>query len=253
MQEALLRLQQSERESVQNVEAWLTTVVTRLSIDTLRSARHRREVYPGEWLPEPIYLAPSPEQAALTRSRLSIGLLYLLEKLEPEQRVVFVLREVFEYPYRSVAGIIGKSEGSCRQLMVRARAELGRSKGQSVASSSKVSPFSVDRFIVALEQGDEEELLRIIAPDARLVGDGGGKVPSVMNVLQGADRIVRFFRGLRLKFGDVWERRSATVNAAPGALVFRDGALVGVVSLDEEGGRISAIYLMSNPDKIGDA
>src|ERR1700760_220217 len=97
VQEALLRYEQSDHESIQNVEAWLTTVVTRLCIDKLRSAQHRREVYPGEWLPEPIFNAPTPEQDAITRSRLSVGLLYLLEKLEPQQRVIFVLREVFEH------------------------------------------------------------------------------------------------------------------------------------------------------------
>jgi RNA polymerase sigma-70 factor (ECF subfamily) len=102
----------------------MTTVVTRLCIDKLRSAQHRREMYPGEWLPEPIFSAPTPEQDAITRSRLSVGLLYLLEKLEPEQRVVFILRKVFGHSYRSIAEIAGKSEAACRQLMVRARAAL---------------------------------------------------------------------------------------------------------------------------------
>jgi RNA polymerase sigma-70 factor (ECF subfamily) len=128
VQEALLRLEQSDRKSIRNVEAWLTTVVTRRCIDKLRSAQHRREVYPGEWLPEPVFNAPTPEQDAITRSRLSVGLLYLLEKLEPEQRVVFILREVFEHSYRSIAEIAGKSEAACRQLMVRARAALDRAR-----------------------------------------------------------------------------------------------------------------------------
>jgi len=140
VQEALLRFEQSDRASIQNVEAWLTTVVTRLSIDKLRSAQHRREVYPGEWLPEPVFGAPDPEQDAITRSRLSVGLLYVLEKLEPEQRVVFVLREVFEHSYQSIAEIIGKSEAACRQLMVRARAALDSARqappvSRAIASS----------------------------------------------------------------------------------------------------------------------
>src|SRR3954451_13223036 len=155
VQEALLRLEQSDRASIQNVEAWLTTVVTRLSIDKLRSAQHRREVYPGEWLPEPVFAAPTPEQDAITRSRLSVGLLYLVEKLEPEQRVVFVLREVFEHSYQSIAEITGKSEAAFRQLMVRARGALERAK-QAPPVAATVESSVVTRFIEALAHGDEE-------------------------------------------------------------------------------------------------
>jgi len=143
VQEALLRFAQSNNESIHNVEAWLTTVVTRLCIDKLRSAQHRREVYPGEWLPEPVFNAPTPEQDAITRSRLSVGLLYLLEKLEPEQRVVFILREVFEHSYQSIAEIAGKSEAACRQLMVRARAALDRARKVPLRPEPLRTPSSV--------------------------------------------------------------------------------------------------------------
>src|SRR3954470_23037340 len=114
VQEALLRLQASDQRSIDNPEAWLTTVVTRLAIDKLRSAQRRREIYTGEWLPEPVFGAPTQEQNAITQSRLSLGLLYLLEKLEPEQRAVFVLREVFEHSYDRIAEIIDKSPSACR-------------------------------------------------------------------------------------------------------------------------------------------
>jgi RNA polymerase sigma-70 factor (ECF subfamily) len=155
VEEALLRLEQSDPASIQNVEAWLTTVVTRLSIDKLRSAQHRREVYPGEWVPEPVFGAPTPEQDAITRSRLSVGLFYLLEKLEPEQRIVFVLREVFEHSYQSIAEIVGKSEAGCRQLMVRARAALDRAKQAPPVSTANASSI-VTCFIDALARGDEK-------------------------------------------------------------------------------------------------
>ena len=250
VQEALLRFEQSDRASIQNAEAWLTTVVTRLSIDKLRSAQHRREVYPGEWLPEPVFAAPSPEQDAITRSRLSVGLLYLLEKLEPEQRVVFVLREVFEHSYQSIAEIAGKSEAACRQLMVRARAALDRAK-QAPPVSGTVSSSIVSRFLDALAHGDEKELLGIIAQDAVLVSDGGGKVPSTLKPVYGADRIMRFFVGLRRKHADIFDDvQFATVNSGPGMLTFRDGQLVSVASVSIEDGRIAAIYSVSNPDKI---
>ena len=249
VQEALLRFEQSDQKSIQNIEAWLTTVVTHLSIDTLRSARHRRELYPGEWLPEPIFKAPTPEQDAITRSRLSVGLLYLLEKLEPEQRVVFVLREVFQHPYQSIAEIAGRSEGACHQLMVRARAALDRAK-QTPPLSEKIAAPIVNRFIEALTHGDEKELLAILAYDAVLIADGGGKVPSILNPLHGADRITRFFKGLLRKDGNVIEVRPSTVNSGPGLLTFRDGQLVSVACVSIQDDRITAIYAVNNPDKI---
>jgi RNA polymerase sigma-70 factor (ECF subfamily) len=249
VQEALLRLEQADRASIQNAEAWLTTVVTRLCIDRLRSAQHRREVYPGEWLPEPVFEAPSPEQDAITRSRLSVALLYLLEKLEPEQRVVFVLREVFQHSYRSIAEIAGKSEAACRQLMVRARAALDRAK-QAPPARGMIEQSIVTRFIDALLRGDEEELLGILAQDAVLVGDGGGKVQSILNPVYGAGRITRFFMGILRKSDQAWEIHPATVNSGAGMLTFRDGQLQSVTSVSVEDGRITAIYSVSNPDKI---
>jgi RNA polymerase sigma-70 factor, ECF subfamily len=249
VQEALLRFEQSDQASIQNVDAWLRTVVTRLSIDKLRSAQHRREVYPGEWLPEPVFNAPTPEQNAITRSRLSIGLLYLLEKLEPEQRVVFVLREVFEHSYQSIAEITGKSETACRQLMVRARAALARAK-QEPPVSEALAESVVKRFIDALAHGDEKELLGILAKDAVLVADGGGKVPSALNPVYGSDRIARFFLGLRRKYGNVLEMRPATVNSGPGLLSFRDGVLVSVASVSIKDDCITAIYASPIPTRF---
>lgn len=250
VQEALLRLQQSDGSSIKNVEAWLTTVVTHLSIDALRSARRQRETYPGEWLPEPVFNAPSPEQDALTQSRLSLGLLYLLEKLEPEQRIVFVLREVFEHSYQSIAKIAGKSEAACRQLMARARAALDRARHAPPPPSEAVAQSVLTRFLQALAVGDEKELLQIIGSDAVLIGDGGGKAPSVLKPIYGADRITRFFMGIMRKQGDVFERNAATVNGGPGLLTFRDGQLISVAGLAIRDGLITGIYSVSNPEKI---
>jgi RNA polymerase sigma-70 factor (ECF subfamily) len=249
VQEALLRFEQADHGSIRNAEAWLTTVVTRLCIDKLRSAAHRREVYPGEWLPEPVFDASTAEQDAITRSRLSLGLLYLLEKLEPEQRVVFVLREVFEYSYETIAEILGKSEPACRQLMVRARGAVERARHAPPASGGVASPI-LTRFINALAQCDEKELLQVLAPDAVLVADGGGKVPSILRPVYHADRIVRFYLGVRRKLGDVWNVLPATVNSGPGILTFREGQLSSVSGITIEGGLITAIYSVSNPEKI---
>lgn len=249
VQEALLRLHQSNTQSIRNKEAWLTTVVTRLAIDKLRSAQHRREVYPGEWLPEPVFGAPTPEQDAITQSRLTLGLLYLLEKLAPEQRAVFVLREVFEHSYERIAEITERSEAACRQLMVRARAALERSREHPPVSST-IANSVVSRFLLALSRGDERELLGVITDDAILVGDGGGKVASILNPVYGADRIIRFFFGVARKLGRAWEVRPAIVNSGPGLVTYIDEHLSSVTSLEFEGERISAIYSVSNPDKL---
>ena len=249
VQEALLRLAQTRPAGIENTEAWLTTVVTRLAIDKLRSAQHRRELYTGEWLPEPLFRAPDPEQQAITRSRLSVGLLYMLERLEPEQRVVFVLREVFDYAYGAIAGILGKSEAACRQLMVRAHAALDRNRHVPPAPHALASSL-ISQLIEALSQGDEAALLSLLADDAVLIADGGGKAPSILNPLHGADHVSRFFLGLLRKFGDVFDRRPTMVNGCPGMLTFRDGQLVSVASIDVENGRIGAIYSVNNPDKL---
>src|SRR4051812_43883260 len=234
VQEALLRLEQANQASIQNPEAWLTTVVTRLAIDKLRSAQHRREVYPGEWLPEPVFGAPTPEQNAMTQSRLTLGLLYLLEKLEPEQRAVFVLREVFEHSYDRIAEITEKSEAACRQLMVRARTALERSREHPPVSSG-VADSVLSRFLDALAKSDEKALLGIIADDAILVADGGGKVRSVLNPIHGAHRITRFFLGVLQKLGNGWVVRPAIVNSGPGLITHTDGQLSSVTSLVIEG------------------
>jgi len=250
VQEAMLRFEkESGHTEIRNPAAWLTTVVSRLSIDKLRSAQHRREVYPGEWLPEPVFNAPSPEQDAITHSRLSVALLYLLEKLEPEQRIVFVLREVFEQPYETIAGVLGKSEPSCRQVMVRARAALDRAR-QSPPARGDIAQSVVKRFIQALSLGDENQLLGILAPDAVLVGDGGGKVQSVINPIFGAERIARFFMGIRKKPGHGLEVFPAEVNSGVGMLTWRDGQLISVASVSIENGRITGIYSVGNPDKL---
>ena len=248
VQEAMLRLVQDDGAQIRNREAWLTTVVTRLAIDRLRSAARRREVYPGEWLPEPVFGGPSAEQEMITRSRLTLGLLYLMERLEPEQRAVYVLREVFEYPYDRIAEILNKSEAACRQLMVRARAALERANPAPPEDRAEADRI-LNRFLEALSHGDERALLGVLTPDAVLVADGGGKVPSVLNPIYGAQRITRFFLGIRKK--NVLEAYVAAVNSRPGILTYSGGQLVSVAGLEIAEGRISAIYSVSNPDKIG--
>jgi RNA polymerase sigma-70 factor, ECF subfamily len=250
VQEAYLRPNPSQEE-LRNPEAWLTTVVSRIAIDRLRSAQHRREVYPGQWLPEPVLQAPQ-EQEAITHSRLSIAFLHLLDKLEPEQRAAFVMREVFDYAYREIADLLGKSEATCRQIVTRARRVFAK-EDAPVNSSSHVSSDLVSRFMDALTTGDEKTLLQLLACDATLTTDGGGKVRAAMNVIYGADRVVKFFLGVRKKQRGDYTLVPVSINTEPGLLVRIGGNIAGAVAFAANDNLISAIYSISNPDKLATA
>jgi RNA polymerase sigma-70 factor (ECF subfamily) len=250
VQDAYLRFQDADFESLRQPEAWLTTVVSRLALDQLRSARHRREIYPGQWLPEPVFNAPLAEQRQITRSRLSLAFLHLLEKLRPEERAIFVLREVFEYSFGEIAAIVGKSDAACRQMMTRARAQLGTGAPEPREAASTEA---IERFLDALEAGDEQALMGVLAPGAVFYGDGGGKVRAVVNPVYGAERIVRFFLGLARKYPGRFSRNRIDVNGEPGVLTLLDGKLNSVAGLAWRDGRIAAIYNVLNPDKLGSA
>jgi RNA polymerase sigma-70 factor (ECF subfamily) len=265
LQDAYLRLEQVDFDTLHEPEAWLTTVVSRLALDQLRSARHRRETYPGEWLPEPIFDAPLAEQNEITRSRLSVAFLHLLEKLKPEERAVFVLREVFEYSYREIGAMLSKSEAACRQTMTRARARLetrkppGPDEPPETPLEANESPRTsdlaemrplVERFVSALTAGDEQALLEMLAPGAVLYGDGGGKVQAVVNPIYGAERIVRFFAGLTRKYAGRFSQSVATINSEPGFMTLSDGELSSMTAVACDDGRITHLYAVLNPDKL---
>ncbi|MEZ5365374.1 MAG: RNA polymerase sigma factor SigJ [Bryobacterales bacterium] len=245
VQDAYLRFESADVAALRQPAAWLTTVVSRLALDLLRSARRRREVYPGEWLPEPVFDAPLQEQRQITRSRLSIALLHLLETLGPEERAVFVLREVFERSYAEIAEIVGKSAAACRQAMTRARQRIA-----AQAPATPAPPDLAEQFLAALDAGDEHALMQLLAPDAVLYGDGGGKALAVVNPVFGAERIVRFYLGLRRKYGDRFDRRPSVVNGEPGLIALLDGAMNSVTALAWRDGRITALYNVLNPDKL---
>ncbi len=250
VQDAWLRWQSVDAQTVREPAAWLTTVTARIALDRLRSARVKRETYPGVWLPEPILDAPSPESAALAKSGLTVAFLFLLERLNPEERAAFVLREVFEQPFRRIGEAIGKTEATCRQLVRRAREKV-RSDGAPRAAVNRAEfEQALTNFLDALEAGDEAALLASLTPDAVLYGDGGGKAQSVINPLDGADRIVRFLLGLRHKYPGSFIYRRAEVNGLPGVIAFRDGAVNAVASYEVINGRIARIFHVLNPDKI---
>ncbi|MBS1884007.1 MAG: RNA polymerase sigma-70 factor [Actinobacteria bacterium] len=256
VQEGLLRLHLAEEgeERIESPRAYLSTVVSRLALDQLRSAAHRRETYVGEWLPEPLLTSSDadPARAAETADSLSLAFLVMLESLSPEQRAAFLLREVFDEPYDRIARIIGTSEQNSRQLAARARRHVEERRPRFEASREQREELA-SRFFAAAEDGELEELERLLADDVVLRGDGGGKAPALKSPLHGRAKVARaLLGGMRAvaRFGI--SSRPVEVNGQPARLFFdREGGLVGTMSLDIAGGQVQCIRSVVNPDKLG--
>lgn len=266
VQDAMLGLVKAQRAgtAVDNVKAYLTTAVTRLGINHLRSARVRRETYVGAWLPEPL-VAPAgrqgPAEHAELADALSMAFLVMLEALSPVERAVFMLREVFGYGYPEVAALVGKSEVNCRQIFTRARQRIpapgpGPVPGPAEAPARQAAAAELaDRFFTAAAGGDIEALLALLAPDVVLVGDGGGKAQALAVPLTGRLRVARLFAGLFRRFTKLGViMRPAWVNGRPGAL-FHDpqNRIAVVTSLELTDGAVHAVHAVHavmNPDKL---
>lgn len=248
VQDAWVRARQDEHADIRSHRAYLTTIVTRLCIDRLRSAERSRMEYFGPWLPEPL-AEPNQEPAELASS-LTTAFLVLLEKLSPTERAVFLLREVFDFDFDEIARIVGKSEANTRQILVRARARLRDARPRFTASRRE-SEEIVRRFRRACATGNVEELMAILHPEARLVADGGGKAPSATRPVLGPDRIAKFVLGYSRKAG--WletDFRLVTINGQPGLLLRHPLSGTGTYSFEIEDGCIRAIYVVRNPDKL---
>jgi RNA polymerase sigma-70 factor, ECF subfamily len=253
VQEAYLRWHQAPAEEIRSPEAWLVTVVTRLCIDRLRSAAAERETYPGNWLPEPLFVesSPSPEEQVELASNLSMAFMILLERLAPAERAAFLLRDVFDCPYSEIARIIGKSETACRQIVSRARERVRRDQPRFEASEEDRLRL-MEKFAAAIDANDEQTLLALFAEDATLTSDGGGKAPAARNVIRGAERLTRLFLGVARKLKGNVTRTFLPINGEPGLVTFVDGRPVSALSFVTDGVRIHALYNVLNPDKLKD-
>jgi RNA polymerase sigma-70 factor (ECF subfamily) len=234
VQEAFLRMHQTLQrdEPIASPRAYIATLVTRLAIDQLRSARVRRERYVGEWLPEPLVTEPSPAERAETADSLSLAFLVLLESLSPQQRAAFLLREVFEYPYAEVAEFIGTDVDSTRHLVARARNHLRERRPRYYASRRQREELAA-RFFAAAEQGDLQALEALLAQDVALHGDGGGKVPALARPVNGRERVARTLVAGISALARLGGRMHVTeVNGQPGAMAFdSQDRLVGVMGI----------------------
>jgi RNA polymerase sigma-70 factor, ECF subfamily len=253
VQETWLRYESSPTQPT-STKAFLSAVVTRISIDVLRSARVRREEYVGQWFPEPLLTDPyeDPARSAELADSVSMAALLLLERLSPLERAVFVLREVFGFGFPEVASAVGRSEAACRQLAVRARRHMDAGRPRFEADRQERDELAA-RFFDALRDGDVEGLQELLAADVQMTGDGGGKAPALTRTIFGAANVARVLAAgfpLLVRTGVAVERHE--VNGQPGAILRdRDGKVVSTLTLDMLGGRIQTIRTVINPDKLG--
>ncbi|TDU86584.1 RNA polymerase sigma-70 factor (ECF subfamily) [Kribbella voronezhensis] len=254
VQEAFLRLHRSSQDGVDNLEAYATTVTTRLAIDTLRSARVRRERYVGPWLPEPILDSPDVDPAYRIEldDTVSMAFLVLLEALSPVERAVFVLREVIGYEYAEIAAVVDKSEANCRQIFARAKTRIKDGQPRFAASREDRDRLATE-FLGAIRNGDLAGLERLLAENVVFVGDGGGRTPAVQQPIIGVVAVARFLLGL-MRQGDRLGVLLDLVQAnGQPALRIRaaDGAMLGVLTIDVDTDRIVGLNNILNPDKLG--
>jgi RNA polymerase sigma-70 factor, ECF subfamily len=253
VQESWLRYAASSTEPA-SAKAFLSAVVTRISINVLRSARVRREAYVGPWFPEPLLEDPyqDPVRSAELADSLSMAVLLLLERLSPSERAVFVLRDVFGFSFAEVAAALGRSEAACRQLAVRARRHMDDGRPRFDADRKDRDELA-ERFFAAFTDGDVDQLRQFLAADVAIVGDTGGKAPQWGTGIYGARNVARLLGALVAPFVEIggWIEQH-DVNGQPGAIFHdRDGKVINTWALDILDGQIQAIRTVSNPDKLG--
>ncbi|HYK52067.1 MAG TPA: RNA polymerase sigma-70 factor [Candidatus Eremiobacteraceae bacterium] len=250
LQEAYIRWQQAPDEEIRSPKAFLITVVSRLCMDHLGSARVRREQSVGQWLPEPLVTDPGDDPLGVLRvdESLSLALLVLLERLTPVERAVFLLREVFDYSYPEIAKSLGQSEANCRQLLHRARQRVGDMR-QRFEASSQAHRELLARFLDAARDGEVERLMSLLARDAELHIDGGAAAP-MPNVISGADKVARGLTAGSRNLPAGLVMRPATINGDAGVVTYVDGRPYSVLVIDVRNGLVQGVYIVADPDKL---
>jgi RNA polymerase sigma-70 factor (ECF subfamily) len=230
---------------LQAPEAWLTTVTTRLAIDWLRRARHDRETYVGPWIPEPVVTEPGPEERAELADSLTLGFLTILDRLDPVERAVFLMADVFEVPFTTIAKTIDKTPAACRQIASRARRALRNTRVRSHPENRRL----VDELLVALSRGDMEAVLARLAPDVVCITDGGGNRRAARRPVVGANRVARFLINVAKRYRKATFER-ATINCEPGVICFLDNEIDFVAAFEVDTGLVRTMRFVRNPDKL---
>ncbi len=253
VQEAYLRWHRAEGTVIDHPRAFLSKVVTRLCLDHLKSARVRRESYVGPWLPEPVLdtAALDAESASEYAHDLSVALMLTLERLSPLERAAFLLHDIFDLPFDEIADALGRDAAACRQLAARARLHVRAARPRFAPSPDEGARLA-DAFRRAARGGDTEAMVKLLAADAVLYTDGGGKRIAALNPIEGADKIARFFAGVVGKTPelDAWRVRPQRLNGLPGFIYAEPGGALQTAAFDIRDGRIAAIYVVLNPEKL---
>lgn len=253
VQEAFLRWQKQDPEQIHSPRAYLSTIVSRICLDEIKSAKNRREQYIGPNLPEPVLIAKndSPEENVEMVESLSMAMHVVLEQLTPVQRAVFILREIFDYDYASVAEMVDKSEAHCRKIAQRARDQVRGNKPQFERSTNRQHEL-VKTFIEAVQQGDLSEIESMLAEEAIMYSDGGGKVTAARKPVKSAAKIAKFLVGIQKQAPEPfkWQIDFMKINGEPGMVLWLDGELFNVWSFHIENNVIQGIYVVLNPDKM---
>lgn len=253
VQDAYLRWQAAEHGKIETPAAWLTTVVVRLCLDRLRRAKASREVYVGPWLPEPVLTPEGGERRAEESESfaddLSLGLMVVLERLGPEERAAFILREAFDSSYGDIASALGKNEAAVRQLVSRARDRV-RAERPRFRADASMHERLLGQFTSAMAANDTAALLSIMTSDVQLVSDGGGKRPAALRVLNNPDEVVKVLLHISGAKGGVKNVRAMTLNGVPSLWLEDTNGHDSVMQLDVADDRIRAIFIVRNPDKL---
>jgi RNA polymerase sigma-70 factor, ECF subfamily len=259
VQEAWIKWSRADQAGIRDAHAWLSTVTIRLALDGLRSARSRREVYVGPWLPEPIlpddtraFAADAPAARAELASDLSLALLFVLERLSPEERAALILHDAFDCDYATIAAMLDKSQPACRKLVSRARERVREERPKQRASKDQHREL-LRRFAEATAARDEQALVRLFAPDVVFYSDGGGRIAAALNPIFGADKVLRLLVALVGKFredGGSPDWSIAEINGRPGLVLRNHGQFDSALDIETDGARIVSLYLVRNPEKL---
>lgn len=252
VQDTFLGAQQLPDDQVQHVKAYLCKMVTNRCIDYAQSARKRRELYVGEWLPEPLLVSADDPLHAIERDEtFSYAFMVYLERLSPVERAVFILREAFEYDYTDISDIVGKSETNCRQIFSRLKRKLQEEEAPAVQADEHARGLA-RQFLHASRSGNLEELIRSLTEDVIMYSDGGGKAQAALYPILGRERVIRFLLGIRTKYMERnYEYHLMPMNGQDGLVITEDGTVVGAINfgLDEKG-CVHRMFFLRNPDKL---
>lgn len=249
LQETWLRWANVDLEQVRDQRAYLVRIATRLALDRLRAEKRRREMYVGEWLPEPLRTKPDVADDVDLAESVSMALMLVLETLSPTERAVFVMRETFDFSYDEIAAAVDKSPGAVRQIAHRARRHVEARRPREVVSRDEARA-ALESFQRAVEVGDVQGLLDVLAPEVVLIADGGGVRQAMLRPVSGAEKVARMILGGLSKHAVVFTADPTMVNGSPALIIRIDGELDGVMAARVEGARITGLYYVRNPEKL---